>query len=145
MPYNSQADVVRLLTERYNTKSNVMWGWFQSQLQVSYVSSHTEELWYKEKVCLRMTIYIRSAFKKFPDFFVLAFKIIVDSWKISMLWLYILWDGWPIFMISCSNEQLQQQLEYTLLKPDCHSWWISKNAIWMWRHFRRTICNKILF
>ena len=29
-------------------------------------------------------------------------------------------------MISCSNEQLQQQLEYTLLKPDCHCWWISK-------------------
>ena len=30
------------------------------------------------------------------------------------------------FMISCSNEQLQQELEYALLKPDCHSWWISK-------------------
>ena len=29
-------------------------------------------------------------------------------------------------MISASNEQLQQQLECTLLKPDCHSWWISK-------------------
>ena len=29
-------------------------------------------------------------------------------------------------MISGSNEQLQQQLEYTLLKPDCHSWGISK-------------------
>ena len=29
-------------------------------------------------------------------------------------------------MISGSNEQLQQQLEYILLKPDCHSWWISK-------------------
>ena len=29
-------------------------------------------------------------------------------------------------MISASNEQLQQQLEYTLLKSDCHSWWISK-------------------
>ena len=29
-------------------------------------------------------------------------------------------------MISGSNEQLQQQLEYNLLKPDCHSWWISK-------------------
>ena len=26
-------------------------------------------------------------------------------------------------MISASNEQ---QLEYTLLKPDCHSWWTSK-------------------
>ena len=29
-------------------------------------------------------------------------------------------------MISASNEQLQQQLEYTLLKLDCDSWWISK-------------------
>ena len=29
-------------------------------------------------------------------------------------------------MISGLNEQLQQQLEYTLLKADCHSWWISK-------------------
>ena len=28
-------------------------------------------------------------------------------------------------MISRSNEQLQQQLEYTQLKSDCHSWWIS--------------------
>ena len=29
-------------------------------------------------------------------------------------------------MISGSNEQLQQELEYTLLKPDCYSWGISK-------------------
>ena len=43
-----------------------------------------------------------------------------------MLLLYIVWDDWPIFMISYLNEQLQQELEYTLLKPDCHSWWISK-------------------
>ena len=70
--------------------------------------------------------YIRGAFNKFPDFFVQAFKIVIDSWKFSILLLYILWDDWPIFMISASNEQLQQQLEYTLLKPDCHSWWISK-------------------
>ena len=40
--------------------------------------------------------------------------------------LYSLWDDWPIFMISASNQQLQQELEYTLLKPDCHSWLISK-------------------
>ena len=59
-------------------------------------------------------------------FFVWAFKIVIDSWKFSMLLLYILWDDWPIFMFSVSNEQLQEQLEYTLLKPDCHSWWISK-------------------
>ena len=43
-----------------------------------------------------------------------------------MLLLYILWDDWPIFMISGSNEHLQQELEYTLIKPDYHSWWISK-------------------
>ena len=60
------------------------------------------------------------------DVFVQAFKIVVDSWKFSILLLYILWDDWPIFMISHSNEQPQQQLDYTLLKPDCHSWWISK-------------------
>ena len=43
-----------------------------------------------------------------------------------MLLLYMLWDDWPIFMILGSNQQLQKQLEYTLLKPDCHSWSISK-------------------
>ena len=43
-----------------------------------------------------------------------------------MLLLYILWDNWPIFMISDSSQQLQLQFEYTLLNPDCHSWWISK-------------------
>ena len=62
----------------------------------------------------------------FQTFFVQAFKIVVDSWKFTMLLLYILWDDWPIFMISHSNELLQQELDYTLLKPDCHSWWISK-------------------
>ena len=62
----------------------------------------------------------------FQPFLVWAFKIVVDSWEFSILLLYILSDDWLIFMISGSNEQLQQQLEYTLLKPDCHSWWISK-------------------
>ena len=62
----------------------------------------------------------------FQTFFVWAFKIVVNTWKFSMLLLYILWDDWPIFMILASNEQLQQELEYTLLKPDCHSWWILK-------------------
>ena len=71
-------------------------------------------------------IYIYSAFNRFPDFFVQVFKIVVDSWKFSILLLYILWDDWPIFMISGLNEQPEKQLEYTLLKPDCHSWWISK-------------------
>ena len=71
-------------------------------------------------------IEVRGAFNKFPDFFVQAFKIVVDSWKFTMLLLYILWDDWSIFMIPGSNQQLQPELEYTLLNPDCHSWWISK-------------------
>ena len=84
-----------------------------------------------KQICLWMTIYIydqniRDAFNKFPDNFVQTFKIVVDSLKFTILLIYILWDDWPIFMISCSNEQLQQQLEYTLLKPDCHRWWLSK-------------------
>ena len=58
-------------------------------------------------------------YSMFPDFFVQAFNIIEDSWKFSILLLYILLDEQQFFMISCSNEQLQ--LEYTLLKPDCHS------------------------
>ena len=62
----------------------------------------------------------------FQTIFVQAFKIVVDTWKFCMLLLYILWDDWSIFMISASKEQLQQELEYTLLTPDCHSWGISK-------------------
>ena len=44
MLYNSRADVVRLLAQQYDTKSNVKLGGLPSQLQASYVSSHTEEL-----------------------------------------------------------------------------------------------------
>ena len=58
IPYNSLADVVRLLAERSDTKSNVKLGGFRSQLQASYVSSHTEVLLYNETVCLWMTVYI---------------------------------------------------------------------------------------
>ena len=66
--------------------------------------------------CLRIYIYI----------YIYIYTWFQDSWKFTMLLLYILWDNWPIFMISGSNVQLQHELEYTLLKPDCHSWWISK-------------------
>ena len=72
-----------------------------------------------------MFLYVAPSIS-FQTFFVKAFKIVEDFWKFSMSLLYILWDDCPIFMISGSNEQLQQQVEYTLLKSDCHSWWISK-------------------
>ena len=44
MSYNSRADVVRLLAEPYDSKSNVKLGGFRSQVQTTYLSSHTEEL-----------------------------------------------------------------------------------------------------
>ena len=52
MPHNYRADIYRLVAEGYDTKSTLNLGGFQSQLEESYVSSHTEELWYNETVCL---------------------------------------------------------------------------------------------
>ena len=79
---------------------------------------------YWQTICLKIMYAVHSI--NFQNFYVQAFEIVIDSWIFSFLLLYILWDDWPIFMISGSNEQLHQQLEYTLLKPGCHSWWISK-------------------
>ena len=53
-----------------------------------------------------------------------------------------------MFMISGSNEQLQQQFEYNLLKADCHSWWISKmqsereDTLEEW--YERKLCFKLV-
>ena len=71
---------------------------------------------------------------RFQTFFLWAFKIVVDSWKFSMLLQYILWDDWPICMISDSNEQLQQ--------PDCHSWGISKMQ---WGYLEERYAIKLCF
>ena len=60
----------------------------------------------------------------FQTFFVQAFRIIVDSWK-NVIAIHLM-RYLTNFLISASNEQLQQQLEYTLIKPDRHGWWISK-------------------
>ena len=94
-----------------------------SKLAWTHTHTHTHTHTY---IYIYIYIYIRDAFNKFAYFFEQAFKFVIDSWKLSMLLLYILWDDWPIFMISGSKEQLQQQLDYTLLKPDYHSRWISK-------------------
>ena len=78
---------------------------------------------------VRLYIYIyiyEDPSLSFKTFFVHAFKIFVDSWKFTMLLLYILSDDCLVFIISASNQQLQQEFEYTLLKPNCYSWGISK-------------------
>ena len=83
----------------------------------------------------------------FQNFSGWSFKIVVDSWEFDMLLLFILWYDWPIFMISRSNEQLQQQLEYTLLKSVCHSWWIPKMQSGcedtLEEQYAKTLCFKL--
>ena len=46
-------------------------------------------------------------------------------------------------MISGFNEHLQQELEYTLLKPDCHSWGISKKKSDTLEEYAIKLCFKI--
>ena len=45
-------------------------------------------------------------------------------------------------MISGLNELLYHELENTLLKPDCHSWWISKMQ---WGHLEERYAIKFCF
>ena len=88
---------------------------------------------------------IRGAFNKFPDFLVEAFKIVVDSWKFSMLLLLHLlrwltnfhdfrfkWTAAAAIGIYPTKAWLSQLVNF-------------KNAIWTWGHFRRTICKKFYF
>ena len=77
-------------------------------------------------------------------FFVQAFKIVVDSSKFNRLLLYILWDDWPFLRFQVIlNSYSRNRIHPTEA-------WLSQlvnfdKAIWTWGHFRRTICNKILF
>ena len=71
-------------------------------------------------------IYIRGAFNKFPEFFVHALKFVVDTWKFSMLFLYIIGVG---IGIHPTKAWLSQLVNF-------------KNAILTWG---RKISNKVLF
>ena len=75
-------------------------------------------------ICLSRDPMVHGSFNKLPDFFLYWYWKLYRHWKFSMLLQYILWDDIPILMISGSNQQLQQQLEYTLLMSDCKSWWM---------------------
>ena len=60
--------MVRLLAD---IKSNIKLGGFRSQLQTSYMSSHTEMLWYNDTVFLWMTIHTYI----YMGFFVLDLRL----------------------------------------------------------------------
>ena len=58
-------------------------------------------------------------------FHVQSFKIVVDSWKFSMLLLFLLWDDDQFLWFQVQiNSYSSNWIHPT--KPNCHSWWISK-------------------
>ena len=81
----------------------------------------------------------------FQTFFIQIFKIVVKSWKFTMLLLYILWDDWPIFydfkFKSTATAAIGIHPTKTILTQLVNF----KNTFWTWRHFRRAICKKIMF
>ena len=71
--------------------------------------------------------FVRGVYDRFADLFCMGIKNCRRLLKFHCYcYTSYIWDDWPIFMISASNELLQQQLEYTIQKHDFHSWWISK-------------------
>ena len=64
-------------------------------------------------------LLIRGEFNKFPDFFVPAFKTVVDSWTFSMLLLYMLWDDYDFRFKWTATAAIG-------IHPGSHTWWISK-------------------
>ena len=71
-------------------------------------------------------LYIRCAYDKFPEFFRMGVQNCRRLWKIQYVIAIHLMRWLTNFYDFSFNEQLQHELEYTLLKPDCYSWWISK-------------------
>ena len=69
----------------------------------------------------------RGAFNKFPDIFLHRHLKLSCTLESSVCYCYTSYEMTDQFVwFQVQYEQLQQQLEYTLLKPECHSWWISK-------------------
>ena len=56
------------MVEWLDTMSSLKLGGFRSQFESYHVSSHTEELWYNETVCLWMIIYIFDVSEKLYHF-----------------------------------------------------------------------------
>ena len=116
-------------------------GYLMTKPLYTYILNIYDLVWlvfmaYQQLFTGKFSLYIRGAYDKFPDFFRVGIKIIVDSWKFSMWLLYILWDDWLIFKstataaigIHPTKAWLSQMVNF-------------KSAIW---HFRRTTCNKIV-
>ena len=81
----------------------------------------------------------------FQTFFVQAFKIVIDSWKFTMLLQYILWDDRPIFYDFRFKWTATAVIGIHPTKA-----WLSqlvnfKNAIWTWGHLEERYAIKFCF
>ena len=102
--------MVRLSAKRSDTKFNVKLGGFRPQLQASYVSSHTEELWYNETVGLSVDddiyTYIWFSFDHWRDtpwFFSRSRTRLVFSFFFTQkTFFFFLWAMIQDIFISCS-------------------------------------------
>ena len=143
--YKLQKSYNKWNIESYNTHISNIWQYLQSIKAGFFVYYLILILFIKNLLTLiRIKIpgSIRGAFNRFPDFFVQAFKIVIDSWKVQyvivihrMRWLTNSYD----FRFQCTAT--------SAIGIHPTKAWLSqlvnfKNAIW---HFRRTRCNKILF
>ena len=95
-----------------------------THLNVFHYEKERESLKERWDIYIYIYIYIRGAFNTFPGFFVQAFKIVVDSWKFTMLLLYILWNDWPIFYDF--RFKWTATAAIGIHPTDCHCWRISK-------------------
>ena len=81
----------------------------------------------------------------FQTFFVQVFKIVVDSWKFTMLLLLHLMRWLTNFYDFRFKSTATAAIGIHPTKARLWQLMNFKNAIWTWRHFRKTICNKIHF
>ena len=115
-------------------------GWFRSRLGASHVSTHTEELWYKETVSLWMTIYIwrkkyvptyiqiNVNYTEYDEEIVTKIKITLTSHFIRYIYQNCMKISWNIIFIQRNRLRLQPLAldDFGIsLKPFRHSFWMN--------------------
>ena len=104
--------------------STTWWWWF-------YPTFFRDFRWIFENIVSFSSVaYIHRAFNKFPDFFCTGIWNCRRLLKIQYVIVIHIMRWQTNFDDFRLKKQLQYQLEYTILKPDCQSWCISKMQSW---------------
>ena len=141
-PYNQHDLMMMMMMMRLDLVSSL----FLLILKIWIKSNYLFTSWtvfeiFRLKENIYIYIYIHGAFNRFPDFFVQAFNIVVDSWKFTVI---------AIHLMRRLANFYDFRFEWTAtVRIGIHPTkaWLSplvnfKNAIWTWG---RTICNKLQF